>query len=149
MPGRMATKCRGIADREHVVERLRKNKRHFLPQLLRQVVQIRLVPLRQDKRVDPRAPRGERLHLDATHREHLTAQRDLPGHRNVVANRNAGQQGHERDRHRGARRGPILRNRARRNVQVDVGLFEEILVDPEIAGPSTGRRTWPPSPTPS
>ena len=82
----------------------------------------------------PGALRGEHLLLDAADRQHLAAQRDLAGHRDVGRGAAPGEQRGERGHHRDARRGPVLRHRAGGHVQVQVGLREELRVEAELAG---------------
>ena len=84
-------------------------------------------------RPDPGAPRAEHLLLDAADRQHPAGQRDLAGHRQIVAAPGAGQQRHQRGHHRDARRRTVLRDRAGRHVDVDVGRLAEVGADPELA----------------
>ena len=69
---------------------------------------------------------GEDLLLDAADRQHFAAQRDLAGHRDVVADRPPGEQRDERRHHRDAGGRAVLRDRAGRHVDVEVGLLEEV-----------------------
>ncbi len=77
---------------------------------------------------------GHRLLLDATDRQHEAAQADLTRHGDVVAHRPVGHQRHERRIERDACARPVLRDRARRDVHVDVALFEPRRIDAERLG---------------
>ena len=72
----------------------------------------------------PGAVRRQHLLLDAADRQHVAAQRDLAGHRDVAAHPPSGEQRHQRHGDGHARRGPVLRYGALRHVQVDVRLLE-------------------------
>jgi hypothetical protein len=63
--------------------------------------------------------------LQAADRQHLAAQRDLAGHRHVLADLAPGQRRDERGRHRDPGRGAVLGDGAGRDVDVDVALVEE------------------------
>ena len=71
------------------------------------------------------------LLLDAADRQHQPAQGDLAGHRRVGADGAVGHQRHQRHEHGDARARPVLRRRAGRHVNVDVGLLEPGRIDPE------------------
>ena len=68
----------------------------------------------------PCAARRQHLLLDAADRQHAARQRDLAGHREVAADRAAGQRRRQRRHHRHARRRAVLRDGAGRHVQVDL-----------------------------
>jgi hypothetical protein len=59
--------------------------------LLRHLLEVGAVALGQDDALDARAVRREHLLLDAADREDAAAQRDLAGHRHVVAHLDAGE----------------------------------------------------------
>ena len=71
--------------------------------------------------------------------QHAAAQRDLAGHRDVVADADAGEQRDERGEHRDAGARAVLRHAARGDVDVEVALLEEVLRDAEAARRSCGR----------
>ena len=75
--------------------------------------------------MDARASGREHLLLDAADRQHPARQRDLAGHRQVGADRTARQRRRQRRHHRDARRRAVLRDRAGRHVQVDLGVLVE------------------------
>src|SRR5437763_9645814 len=62
------------------------------PQMLGNLVHVRLVELRSDHARDPEALRRQGLLLQPADRQHLPGQRDFAGHRHVVAHRTSGQQ---------------------------------------------------------
>ena len=64
----------GHSHREHVLDLVGQNKGQLIRQALGQIVQIDLVPPRQDEGLDSGSPSGQRLLLDATNRQHLSAQ---------------------------------------------------------------------------
>ena len=106
------------------------------------------VALRQHHAPDARALRREHLLLDAAHRQHAAAQRDLAGHRHVGRpSRPVSSEVSERH-HRDARRRAVLGHRARRHVQVQVrGLRNELRVEAELGRVSRAATSAPPPPT--
>ena len=70
--------------------------------------------------------RGEQLLLDAAHRQHVAAQRDLAGHRDVGFDRTVEQERGHRGEHRDARAGPVLGHPALRDVQVQIDALEPL-----------------------
>ena len=60
---------------------------HFLADRLGHVVEVGLVPARQDDLLQAGPVGGKQLLLDATDRQHLTLQRDLAGHAYFAAHR--------------------------------------------------------------
>ena len=95
--------------------------------LLRNVLDVRLVVLRQDDHLDPRAVGAEHLLLQPADRQHAAAQRDLAGHRDVAAHRAIRHRRHQRRRDRDARGRSVLRDRARRHVDVRLDRAEAVL----------------------
>ena len=89
--------------------------------------EVGLVERRQDERLDAVAPRRQRLLADAADRQHQAAQRDLAGHRHVLADRSGCCSADTiavaivtpAD-------GPSFGNRAGRHVDVQIVLVEEI-----------------------
>src|SRR5262249_54893909 len=78
------------------------------------------------------AARGRKqLLLQAADRQHAAAQRDLAGHGDVAAYRNAGHHRYNRADHGDASRRPILRSGPFRHVHVDVLLVEPRRLDAE------------------
>ena len=99
---------------------------------------------------DPVALGGERLLLQAADRQHLPGQRDLAGHRHVVAHRAPAEQRHERGGHRHAGARAVLRDRPGGHVDVEVVLGEPVARAgrpraPRCRAPTTA----PPARTPS
>ena len=76
----------------------------------------------------------EHLLLDAADRQHLAAQRDLAGHRHVVAHRPSGEQRRQRGRDGDAGGRAVLRHRAGGHVDVQVEVLEEVGGDAEALG---------------
>src|SRR3954451_5406582 len=105
---------------------------HLLLRLLRDVVEVLLVPLRHDDPLDAGAGGGEHLLLDAADREHEPAKRRFAGHRHIPSDPDAGEERGERGEDGDARGGAVLRDRARREVDVDVLLLEEAGIDAEL-----------------
>ena len=83
--------------------------------------------------------RCERLLLDAADRKNLTGEGDLSGHRDVLGDRLAGQQRHDRRCHRDAGGRPVLGNGSRRDVDVEVVLPEPLRIG--CAKPAACART--------
>ena len=98
-----------------------------LAQRLGDVLEIRLVAARRQHAADARALGGERLLLQAADRQHLAGQRQLAGHGHVVAHRAAGDERHQRRGHRDPRARAVLRDRARRHVDMDVVVGEPVV----------------------
>ena len=111
--------------------------------VLRDVLEVLLVLLGQDHPLDPGRLGRDHLLLDAADRQDLAAQRDLAGHREIGRHRDAGQERDHGGRERHARRRPILRNRAGRDVDVEVAGLEQVLVDPETRGVRADPRVEP------
>ena len=78
--------------------------------------------------------RGEQLLLHAADRQHLALQRHLAGHANLAADRPTRQQARERRHHGDARGGPVLRNRARGDMDVEATLVEPVDRQAQLAG---------------
>ena len=64
------------------------------------------------------------LFLDAADGQHQAAQADLAGHGGIAADGAVGHERDERHEHGDARAKPVLRDRARRHVHIDVALLE-------------------------
>ena len=67
-------------------------------------------------------------------RQHLADQRQLTGHRKVRRRATVGQQRHERGRDRDARRRSVLRDRARREVDVEATVLTLGEIESELLG---------------
>ena len=104
---------------------------HFRLQIF---LHVRLVLRRQNDFPDSRALRAQHLFLDSADRQHDSGERNFSGHRHARPHRPPGQQADQRRDHRDARRRPVLRNRARRHVNVQVELAEEVRVDAVALG---------------
>src|SRR6185369_10297524 len=70
--------------------------------------------------------RRKQFLFDAADRQHLTAQRDLAGHRNVPPHGDARQCGSHCRRHRDTGRRSVFRNRAFGNVNVQIAFTNEV-----------------------
>ena len=83
-----------LADHAHrVVDEMEADRiAHFAGHLF----EVLLVAARQQDLADPGAVCGQHLLLDAAHREHVTAQRDLARHRQVAAHRDTDEQARQR-----------------------------------------------------
>ena len=96
--------------------------------------------------VMPGAVRREQLLLQPADGQHAPAQRDLTGHRQIAPHRTAGEHRGERGRHGDAGARPVLGNRGRRHVDVQVVVLGEVLGDAELlrarayVGERRGRR---------
>src|SRR3954452_1371991 len=90
---------------EDVLDVLDEAELDVLPQVLREVLAVALVEFRGDDQPHARALGREGLLLEPPDRQDLACQRDLAGHRDVVAQRSSGHQGAQRggDRDAGAR----------------------------------------------
>src|SRR6478735_6498538 len=104
---------------------------HLGAYLLRDVVQIAFVPLRQDDLRESCPVRGEHLLLHAADRQNPTLEGDLAGHPDGRPDRLAGEQRDERGRHRDSGAGSVLRNRTRGHVDVEPA-GEPARIDPEL-----------------
>ncbi len=91
--------------------------------------------------------RGEDLALEAADREHAAAERDLAGHRHVLADGDARERGDHRGGHGHARRRSVLGDGPGRHVDVQGVLLEHLAGDPELVGRGSGSRTGPPART--
>src|SRR4029079_19289805 len=101
--------------------------------LLRDVDEVLLVLLGEDEDLDAHAVRGEQLLLHASDRKNATTERDLPGHRDLATHAPTRQSGDDGRGHRDARRGAVLRERSRGNMDVHGVVFEEPLRDTELS----------------
>ena len=104
---------------------------------------------RDDRQAHARARRRQQLLLQPADRQHPPAQGELAGHGHVAADGDARGQ---RDQHAGdgdARRGPVLGNAARRDVDVDLPVAGRRRCAGPATAPGPGRTTAPPAPTPS
>ena len=113
-------------------------ERHLVADVLRHVVEILAVPLGEDHVGQPRGVRGEHLLLQPADREHAPLQRHLAGHPDRVLDRAPREERRERGRHRDPGARPVLRDRARRHVDVERPL-ERVLVDAQPVRPGAQR----------
>ena len=90
--------------------------------------------------VSPAACAASTFCLSAADRQHPALQRDLAGHADRVLDRAARQQRRERGGHRDAGARAVLRDRARRDVDVELAVLERVLVDAELRRRGRGRR---------
>src|SRR5581483_1219578 len=97
------------------------------------VLQVLLIPRRQQYRLDARTHGGQHFFLDAADRQDQPAQADFARHRDVFMHRPSREQGHERDKHRHAGARSVFGNRAGRHVHVDVAAFENFRLQTETA----------------
>src|SRR5207253_2097951 len=119
---------------EHLVHRLDEAELERAAHVFRDVLEVRLVAARQDHGFHSGTLGRQHLLLDAADRQHLAAERDLSRHGDVRPNRTAGQQRGERGGDGDARRRPVLGNRARGYVDVQVGVLVELGRDAETVG---------------
>ena len=98
----------------------------------RDFADVLLVLHRNQDLLDPASVGREHLFLEATDRQHVPTKRDLTRHGEIVPDRDTGQRGDERGRHRDTRRRSILGNRAFRNVDVNVDLLIEVALETEL-----------------
>ena len=101
---------------------------HLVLDLVRDVRKILSVLLWKDDLLDARSMGSQHLLLDAAHRQDRTAQRDLTGHRQLIIDGNAGEQGDDGGQHGDAGRRAILGNGARGHMNVDIDLLFSTLV---------------------
>src|SRR5919198_3105446 len=97
---------------EHLLDVVEEPELDVLAQMLGEVLAVALVELGRDHQLDAVALGRERLLLQPTDREHLPGQRDLAGHRHVVAHRLAGDQRAQGGGDGDARAGAVLGDRA-------------------------------------
>src|SRR5688572_31084924 len=102
---------------EDLLHRVDEDELDGLADLLGDLAQVLLVLARQDDHLGARQVGGQDLALQPTDREDATAQGDLAGHRDVLADGDPGQRADDGERHRDARRRAVLGNRPRRNVE--------------------------------
>jgi len=76
---------------QHLIDRLDHHELHLLAQIGRDIVKVGLVVRGHEYAPQSGAVGAEYLLLDAPDRQHLATQRDLAGHRHVVAHRPAGE----------------------------------------------------------
>jgi hypothetical protein len=72
------------------------------------------------------------LRLEPADREDPTAERDLAGHRDVLADGDLRQRAHDGGRHRDARGRAVLGDAAGRDVDVERVLLEHLPRDPQL-----------------
>jgi hypothetical protein len=109
------------------------------PELLRHLLEVPLVPARQDHRADTCTMRRQDLLLDPSDRKHLPPQRDLARHGHLALHRPPSGERGQRRHHRHAGRRPILGDGPGRHVHVDGLALEElgIYVERLANGPYT------------
>ena len=133
--------------REHLVHRLDGHELELLADLLGDVPEVLLVALGQDDHAGAREVGREDLALEPADRQHPAAERDLAGHRDVLADGDAGERAHHRGRHRDARGRTVLGDRPGRDVDVQGVLLEHLALDARARRRSTGSRTGRHEPT--
>src|SRR5277367_4276051 len=115
---------------ESLFRRAHKVHLHAVQHFLRQIFQhVRLVLRRQNDFPNSGALRSQHFFLDSAHRQHDSGKRNLSSHRHARTNGPARQQAYQCRDHRHSRGRPILRYRARRHVNVDVLLAEEVRIN--------------------
>src|SRR4051794_12390562 len=120
--GSSAARLQGLA--QHLADLGHPDELQALAQVLGDVVGVGLVERRGDDRAHVVALRGQRLLLQPADRQHLPGQRDLAGHRDVLAHAAAGEQRGQRGGHRDAGARAVLGRRAGGHVHVDVVVGE-------------------------
>src|SRR4051794_4459774 len=121
------------SDPDHLPARHDGVEGHLLAPVGGDVVEVAAVALGQDPVGEPGRVGGEPLLLQPADRQHAALQRDLAGHADRVPDRPAGQQRRERGRHRHAGARAVLRDRARRDVDVELAVLECVVADAELA----------------
>src|SRR3954469_16867150 len=119
-------------DLEHLPDRHDGVEGHLLAHVGGDVVEVPAVALGQDHVGEPGRVGGEHLLLQPADRQHAALQRDLAGHADRVPDRPAAQQRRQRGRHRHAGARAVLRDRARRDVDVELAVLERVLGDAEL-----------------
>src|SRR6266699_3569207 len=94
----------GLFERElqHFLDPARQVECHLVAHALGDIVDVLLVALREDDLLQAHSVSGQHLLLDAADRQHQALQRDLSGHAHGASHRAAGEQAHDRGRHRHA-----------------------------------------------
>src|SRR6185369_15373923 len=95
-PSRYATRAElenvtAKRDHQHFIHRLHWMEAHRRPNFLREVIDVARIPERNDHVADLVSMSRDGFLLESANRQHTTAKRNLAGHRNVAANRNAGE----------------------------------------------------------
>ena len=101
----------GLEDLVHLAD---EDELELVLHLGRHLVEVGLVALGDDHALDAGAVRREDLLLEAADGQDAAAERDLAGHRHVVADADAGEQRDERGEHRHAGARPVLGHARRR-----------------------------------
>src|SRR5438876_2914177 len=117
---------------EHLVDRFHELDVDRVDDLLRYIDEILLVLLRHEEDLDPGAVRREQLLLHAADGQDESTERDLAGHRDVLADLATGQCRHDRRRHGHAGRRTVLGDGPRRHVDVHGVVLEEALRHAEL-----------------
>src|SRR5262249_3735830 len=99
---------------------------------LGELLEVGLVFMRYDHALYSGTLCRECLLADAADRQHLASQSDLAGHRDVVCDRDAADEGDDCGGHRDSRRRPVLGDRPRGDMQVDVVVGEPRRVEAEL-----------------
>jgi len=84
---------------QNLVDRIDQNELHLGTQVGRYVVEVRLVAGRQQHSPDSRAVRAQHLFLDASNRQHPTAQSDFACHCDVITRGTSGEDRRHRGQH--------------------------------------------------
>ena len=77
---------------------------------------------------------GQHLLLDPADGEDETPEADLARHRDIVPHVPSGEERDESDEHCDAGAGPVLRDRSRGNMDVNVALLEDGRIDIQVPG---------------
>src|SRR6185369_11838095 len=101
--------------------------------VVRDLGQVLDVLFRDQGGLQATAYRSQQLFFQAADRQDFTAQGDFAGHAHFATDRDAGVGGDQRRRHGNARRRAVLGRGAFRNVDVDVGLLEGLVLDAQAA----------------
>ena len=124
---------------EHLFDAHDRVEGHLLADVLGHVVEVAAVALGDDHVGQPGRVGGEHLLLQPADRQHPALQRDLAGHADRVLDRPAAQQRRERRDHRDAGTRAVLRDRARRDVHVELAIAERARLEAELVARGRAR----------
>src|SRR6266568_6985402 len=106
-PNQLDPGGRGQCSTEHVVHLVRKDEPQLAPYAHRDLLEVLAILRRQDKGLDPRSVSRQHFFLQPAHGKHATAERNLPGHRDLAIHWSMGEGGDQRGCNRDARRWPL------------------------------------------
>src|SRR4051812_9140769 len=128
----LARFCRNQREPKHLVQRLHRMELENVPYVLGHVLDVSLVPLRNDDDFDARPVSAKHFFLEAANWQHASPKSDLTRHRHILAHWTVCHLRYKRRRNRNSRGRTVLRNCPSWNVDVCLDRAKPVTWNPEF-----------------